>query len=515
MSPYRPNLRSAGYGHMSRPSPSPGPERLYLDPPLGHHAGMSTALPARALRRTKLVATIGPSSIDIIDQLIAAGLDIARVNFSHGTEEDHLRMARAVRAAAAAAGRTVGILADLPGPKLRLTQLHTDPIQLETGTTVTLTGPDVPASDASLPLADGDVPARLELSDRVLLADGAAELRVTGARNEAVICEVVRGGPVRSRQGVSVPAERMPADASGRADEPVIPHLLEVAPDFAGQSFVRSANDVKLLRSRIPDDIGIVAKIETRPALEQIEDILEVTDGIMVARGDLGVELPFEQVPLAQKDLVRAALMAGKPSIVATQMLESMIKAPRPTRAEASDVANAIIDGADAVMLSGETAVGDFPLESLAAMANIAERTDHYKRPTRPPAGTPSFGPDVDARALAVAAVSLADTDPDVVAMACYTHSGRTPHRLSSLRPGVPVAAFTPTEAIARALTLRRGVYPVVMEVEPEDPITISEAVVAALRERWSEFGLGEDDAVVFVQTSVRGGPNQLELLRV
>ncbi|MGD8486580.1 MAG: pyruvate kinase [Chloroflexota bacterium] len=476
---------------------------------------MSPTPSVRTSRRTKLVATIGPASIEHVEQLIAAGLDIARINFSHGTDEDHLRAAEVVRTAAAAAGRTVGILADLPGPKLRLAQLHAEPVELKTGTTVTLTGPDVPPSDASLPLGDEAVPALLELGDRVLLADGAAELRVTGSRNAAAICEVVRGGPVRSRQGASVPAERMAADALGRADEAVIPHLLAVAPDFAGQSFVRSANDVRLLRSRIPEDIGIVAKIETRPALEQIEDILEVADGIMVARGDLGVELPYAQVPLAQKDLVRAALVAGKPSIVATQMLESMIKAPRPTRAEASDVANAIMDGADAVMLSGETAVGDFPLESLEAMANIAERTDHYKRPTRPPAGTPSFGPDVDARALAVAAVSMADTDPDVVAMACYTHSGRTPRRLSSLRPGVPVAAFTPTEAIARALTLRRGVYPVVMQVEPEDPVTISEAVVRALRERWGEFGLGEDDAVAFVQTSVRGGPNQLELLRI
>jgi pyruvate kinase len=227
------------------------------------------------------------------------------------------------------------------------------------------------------------------------------------------------------------------------------------------------------------------------------------------------VELPFEQVPLAQKDLVRAALMAGKPSIVATQMLESMIKAPRPTRAEVSDVANAIIDGADAVMLSGETAVGEYPLESLRAMARIAARTDAYKPPTRPPVGTPSFGPDVDARALAVAAVAMADTDPDVVGLACYTHSGRTPRRLSSLRPGVPIAAFTPTESIARSLTLHRAVHPIVMQVEPEDPVTISNAVIDALRQGKAPFGLRDDDAVVFVQTSVRGGPNALELLRI
>jgi pyruvate kinase len=475
---------------------------------------MNPASSVRHSRRTKLVATIGPASIELVDRLIGAGLDIARINFSHGTEADHLRTAAVVREAAAAAGRTVGILADLPGPKLRLAQLHDEPVELETGATVTLTGPEVPPSDASLPLADAAVPTRLELDDRVLLADGAAELRVTGARNQTAICEVVRGGPVRSRQGVSVPAERMAADALDKADEAIIGHLVDVAPDFAGQSFVRSAGDVKLLRSRIPDDIGIVAKIETRPAVEDIEAILEAADAIMVARGDLGVELPFAQVPLVQKDLVRAALMAGKPSIVATQMLESMIEAARPTRAEASDVANAIIDGADAVMLSGETAVGDYPLESLRAMVDIAARTDAYKPPTRPPAGTPSFGPDVDARALAVAAVAMTDSDPDVVGLACYTHSGRTPRRLASLRPGVPIAAFTPTESIARALTLRRAVHPVVMRVEPEDPVTVSDAVIAALREGQGKFGLRDDDAVVLVQTSVRGGPNALELLR-
>ncbi len=475
---------------------------------------MTTASTARSIRRTKIVATIGPASIDIIDRLVEAGLDIARINFSHGSEADHLRTAAAVRAAAAAVGRTVGILVDLPGPKLRLARLHAEPVELESGAIVTLTGPGVPAADASLPLADATVAPQLQIGDRILLADGAAELRVVGSRNETAITEVVRGGAVRSRQGVSVPAERMPFDALGRADEAVIPHLLELHPDFAGQSFVRSGTDVRRLRAQLPDDIRIVAKIETRPALEDVEAILEAADAIMVARGDLGVELPFEQVPLAQKDLVRAALMAGKPSIVATQMLESMVNAPRPTRAEASDVANAIIDGADAVMLSGETAVGAYPLESLVAAVRIAERTDAYKAPTRPPAGTPSFGPDVDARALAVAAVAMADSDPDVIGMACYTHSGRTPRRLSSLRPGMPIVAFTPTAACARSLTLQRAVHPIVMEVEPDDPVSINEAVIKALRAGRIELGLQPDDAIVMVQTSVRGGPNALELLR-
>jgi pyruvate kinase len=481
---------------------------------------MSRLLPAR---RTRLVATIGPASVERVDRLVTAGLDVARVNLSHGTEDDHRRAVEAVRAASARIDRAVGILVDLPGPKLRLGVLADDALTLEHGGVVVLGGPSVAESAADqaaestarLPLSDDAVPARLHVGDRLLLADGAAELRVIATADGVVTAEVVRGGTVRTRQGVSVPAERMPVDALGRADEALLPHLLSLGADFVGQSFVRSAADVERLRSRLPAPMRIVAKIETRPAVEDIEAILAVADGIMVARGDLGVELPFEQVPLAQKDLVRAALAAGRPCIVATQMLESMVHAPRPTRAEVSDVANAILDGADAVMLSGETAVGAWPEEALRAAAGICEATDAHLAPARPPNGLPSFGSDRDARALAVAAVAMADADPDVVALACYTHSGRTPRRLASLRPIVPIVAFTPTEARARSLTLERGVHPVVLEVTPDDPVSIARAVVTALRVGVEGRALRPDAAVVLVQTSVRGGPNALELLRL
>jgi pyruvate kinase len=469
----------------------------------------------RAARRTKLVATIGPASVDRLEAMVAAGIDIARINLSHGSAADHRRAAELVRAAANTIGRPVGILVDLPGPKLRLGGLDADAVELVTGASVTLTGPRASAmAGPALPIDDEAVALSLRPDDRVLLADGAAELRVTSTGPRGATCAVVRGGTVRSRQGVNVPAERMQADALGKADEALVPHLLELEPDFVGQSFVRSATDVRQLRAWLPPDLRIVAKIETRPALDAIDGILAEADAIMVARGDLGVELPFEQVPLVQKDLVRAALAAGKPSIVATQMLESMVSAARPTRAEASDVANAIIDGADAVMLSGETAVGEFPLEAVQAMSRIATRTDAYRLPTRPPEGLPSFGPHLDARALAVAAVAMADSDPDVVGLACYTHSGRTARRLASLRPGVPIVAFTPTATMAGSLTLCRGVLPVVMAVQPEEPAAISEAVVGAIRAGRGELALGPDDAIVLVQTSARGGPNALELLR-
>jgi pyruvate kinase len=480
-------------------------------------------------RRTRLVATIGPASVGRVERLVAAGLDVARVNLSHGTQDDHRRAVEAVRSASDSIGRPVGILVDLPGPKLRLGVLADDPLTLEHGTLVLLGGPmeaegaaDGPVASAAsasrpprLPLSDDAVPARLRAGDRLLLADGAVELRVVTSTGNVVTAEVVRGGTVRTRQGVSTPAERMPVDALGRADETLLPHLLSLGPDFVGQSFVRSAADVQRLRSQLPAHMRIVAKIETRPALEDIQAILAVADGIMVARGDLGVELPFEQVPLAQKDLVRAALAAGRPCIVATQMLESMVHSPRPTRAEVSDVANAILDGADAVMLSGETAVGEWPEEALRAAAGICKATDAHLVPTRPPDGLPSFGSDRDAKALAVAAVAMADADADVVALACYTHSGRTPRRLASLRPSVPIVAFTPTQARARSLTLERGVHPVVLEVTPDDPVSIARAVVAALRVGVEGREVEPDAAVVLVQTSVRGGPNALELLRL
>jgi pyruvate kinase len=478
-------------------------------------SGMTEPSPLSTTRRTRLVATIGPASVGIAAQMVASGLDVARINLAHGTEAEHRLAVQAVRDASRTVGRTVGILVDLPGPKVRLGALPDGGVRLAQGDTVTLVGPTGAGDGASMPLSDAAVPGCLRAGDRVLLADGAAELRVTGVGEGTARCEVVRGGTVRSRQGVSVPAERMAASARGLVDEPLLPHLLALEPDFVGQSFVCSAADVALLRSRLPAGIHIVAKIETRPALEGIEAILAVADAIMVARGDLGVELPFERVPLAQKDLVRAALAAGKPSIVATQMLESMLHAPRPTRAEASDVANAIIDGADAVMLSGETAVGEWPLDALQAAASICAATDAHQAPTRPPAGRPDPGADQDARALALAAVAMADADADVVALACYTHSGRTPRRLASLRPGVPVVAFTPTPSCARRPTLRCGVHPIVLEVQPDDPVSIASAVGDALRTGVPGWTPRPDDAVVLVQTSVRGGPNALELLRL
>ena len=465
-------------------------------------------------RRTKLVATVGPASAGRAAELVSAGLDVARINLSHGSHADHTAAARAIRSAAANAGRHVGILVDLPGPKLRLGNLVDDAIELSVGSTVAFGrhGRDTAPASVVLPLAERTDIDALQQGDRVLLADGAVELRVeVAAAGRGIVATVVSGSLVRSRAGVSIPAERIGGADLAAADDVHLPHLLRLAPDYVGQSFIRSAAEVAALRQRLPAGMRIVAKIETRPAVDAIESILEVADAIMVARGDLGVELPFESVPLVQKDLVTAALRAGRPSIVATQMLESMVDAPRPTRAEASDVANAILDGADAVMLSAETAIGSYPVAAVRAAGAIAAATD--SRPSTSGRAVPdveALEADPDARATTLAAVTMAHADPDVVALACFTRSGRTARLLSALRPHVPIRAFTPSAAVARSLSLHRGITATSLASTLADE-GLSEVIAAALV---ADESISPGAAVVLVRSSVGSGPNTLEVLR-
>jgi pyruvate kinase len=298
-------------------------------------------------------------------------MDVARLNLSHGTAAEHATVARAVRQAAERAGRRLGLLVDLPGPKVRLGAFADGGADLVAHSTISIV-PDGGRSTATrLTTSHPGLVGDLRPGDRVLLADGAVELTVIDD-SETLTLEVVRGGTVRSGAGVSVPAERLSLPALTARDLALLPELHDLEPDLVGQSFVRAAADVSALREAL--DVGgprIVAKIETRPAVESIGAILDVADAIMVARGDLGVEIPYEAVPIVQKRLIAAARAARRPTIVATQMLESMTHADRPTRAEASDVANAVLDGADAVMLSAETAIGQFPIEATEAAARI------------------------------------------------------------------------------------------------------------------------------------------------
>jgi pyruvate kinase len=409
-------------------------------------------------RRTKLVCTLGPATADRVDELVAAGMDVARLNFSHGDPSFLGAAAARVREAAQSAGRPVALLGDLSGPKIRLGQLVDGAVTLEPGAAFELRpdGGQGMGDATGAGVSYRDLATDIQVGDRVLLADGAVELRVVGA-GDSVTTEVIRGGTIRSRAGVSIPSERLSVPALTDKDRTDVPRALDLGVDYLAQSFVRRGSDITSLRTLLGDAaVGIVAKIETRPAVDDFDAILEVVDAVMIARGDLGVELPYEEVPIVQKQLVRRALDRGIPTIVATQMLESMVEAPRPTRAEASDVANAVFDGADAIMLSGETAIGAFPILAAEAAIRIARQCEEKGAAHLAPGARDLSGTDVGA--LTHAAVALARAEDDVAAIACYTRTGWTARTLAALRPPVPVLAFTPDERVVTQLALVHGV---------------------------------------------------------
>jgi pyruvate kinase len=452
------------------------------------------------MARTKLVCTLGPASATpkMVEGLVRAGASVFRLNFSHGTPEDHARMVELVRGAETASGRPLAVLVDLPGPKVRLGSVSPDPFAFRPGQRFAIRpGGEGDATGASTTypgLADD-----LRIGDRVLLADGAVELTVVEIDGD-VLLECLRGGTVRSGQGVNVPAERLGLPAVTPRDRDGLARALELGADLVAQSFVRAASDVAELRALMGDRrIPIVAKIETRPAVEQVEAILGEADALMIARGDLGVELPMEEIPLIQKELVRAARAAGRPAIVATQMLESMLHAPRPTRAETTDVANAVLDGADAVMLSGETAVGEYPFESAAAATTIAayveDRGGAFRSAPLPHHHT------TEGAAVAHAAATIPFADLGAIAITCYTETGRTARLLSAERPDVPVYAFVPPVGVRRALSLLWGVE-ALPATEPAD----TDAMIALMDEGLCAHDLAAPgDAVVMVAASPQG----------
>ncbi len=411
------------------------------------------------------------------------------------------------------------MLADLAGPKVRLGELAGGAATLVTGRRFTLRPGPTTRSAAGAAPGDGRgvgvnyprLAADVRAGDTILLADGAAQLRVTTVHVD-VETEIVRGGTIRSRQGVSIPSERLSAPALTRKDRADLPRALALGADYVAQSFVRKADDVRELRALIGEGgPPIVAKIETRRAVDEFDAILDVVAAVMIARGDMGVELPYEEVPIIQKQLVRRALDRGIPSIVATQMLESMVASPRPTRAEASDVANAVFDGADAIMLSGETAIGRFPVLAAEAAVRII-RLCEEQGTAHLAAGAAELTAG-DAGALAFAAVALARADHEIAAIACYTRSGRTARILSALRPRVPIFAYSSDAGVVARLALVHGVIPRTC-VGPTD-VTARLGLLAWL--------LGEADdlprsaAVVLVASTAQpgSGPNLLEVHRL
>jgi len=434
------------------------------------------------MRRTKIVATIGPASdsAEMLDALVAAGMDVARLNASHSGPGELEARLFAVRAAADRAGRHVAVMLDLAGPKLRLgetqpgSRLEPDTeFSISPGTCV---GDGAHACIGYDGLADDVAPG-----DRLLLDDGAIELVVVGVDGRTVRTRVVAGGPISSRKGLNAPSVRLKVEALTDHDRDVLAWGIEAGIDLVAQSFVRSAADIEELRSQMTGGaIPIVAKVETRAAIAGIEAIVAAADAVMVARGDLGVETAPEDVPVLQRRIVELCRGAGVPVIVATQMLESMTASPRPTRAEASDVANAIFDYVDAVMLSAETAVGRYPAASVETMARIAERAEEAHAPLPAVPQPRSDGDDVTA-AVSAAVCELAG-DLRLAAIVTATQSGATARAVARHRPSVPVVAVTPDPAVARRLGIVWGVRPLVVELA-EDTDLMLKSVLAAVRD--------------------------------
>jgi pyruvate kinase len=413
-------------------------------------------------RRTKIVATLGPSTAtpDLVTGLVKAGMDGARLNFSHGTREQHAESARLVRAAHEEVGRPVALIADLQGPKLRIGELE-QPVRLVDGDEVVVTGNE--ARDSELPVRPSVVGQVLQPGHDVLIDDGLVRLRVQSVAEGKARCAVVVGGLVAAHKGVNVPGVPVPIPSLTRKDAEDLEFALELDVDFVALSFVRSAADVRDLKGLIEQagsPAHVIAKIEKAEAVDALPAILDETDAVMVARGDLGVEIGAEVVPLLQKRIIKASLDRGKPVITATQMLESMLHHPEPTRAEASDIANALLDGTSAVMLSEETAIGQYPLESVRTMDRIAkviEPSIEYRHQFPQPGDEPSVN-----QAMSNAACDLAEA-LGAKAILVPTFSGRTASVVARLRPRRPVIGLSHHDYALRHMALEWGVTPIRM----------------------------------------------------
>ncbi len=414
----------------------------------------------RRHRHAKIVATVGPASNtpEKLRELFMAGVDVFRLNFSHGSHEDHAKVHAAIRALEKDVGRPIGILQDLQGPKIRIGTLIAGKEELVNGEKVKFVLGKEPGTKDNIPLPHPEIFKAIMPGQDLLIDDGRVRVRVRGVTDDTINAEVIVGGVISNRKGVNLPGTALDLSPLTEKDRADLAFGLSLGVDWVALSFVQRPSDVIEAKSLIGDKAGLISKIEKPQALEKIEDIIRLSDAIMVARGDLGVEIPHEDVPGRQKELVRAARLAAKPVIVATQMLDSMVASPTPTRAEASDVATAVYDGADAVMLSAESASGAFPLEAVSMMSRIIASTE--KHPTYRPIIT-ALEPEVDhtpSHAVAGVAADLADTI-DAAAIFAYTASGNTVARIARKRPDVPVLATTPHAGVARRLALVWGAH--------------------------------------------------------
>ena len=467
------------------------------------------------MRRTKIVATIGPASRDpeVLTRMVEAGVDVVRVNFSHGNRDEHAENAERVRAAAARAGRQVALLQDLPGPKIRIGKLQNDIAELKPGERLVLlcdSDSRVLGNGEQMSVSWRGLPAAVEPDDVIYLADGAIRLRVKRVReaDSEVDTAVEIGGTVASRQGLNIPGSTRGLPAVPAEDLDMLKFGESIGVDLVALSFVRTAEDVSSVRrhTRLP----LIAKIEKPQAVEAAEEIIRAADCVMVARGDLGIELPIEEVPMVQKQLLRIAGRLARPSITATQMLDSMVTSSRPTRAEVADVANAILDGTDAVMLSQETAIGAYPVGAVQMMAAVAERTEHslpyrewneerVRRDARDPAYTVAYSACAAARELHLAALVVP------------TLSGRSARLMSAHRPQVPIYALSPGKETVRRCSLMWGVQAASMRRHE-----VTEALIADAARRVVELGWVKSGARVGITAGLPSGrPGTSSLIQI
>lgn len=464
------------------------------------------------MRRAKIVATFGPAtaSLEKARAIIEAGVDIARMNLSHGSYEVHEAVYKTIRQAAELANKPVGILVDLQGPKIRLGKFKDESVQLNEGDTFKITIDDIPGTKEICSTTYKGLPGDVKPGDQLLIDDGRIGLRATAVDKTTVTTVVEVGGAVSNNKGINLPGVAVNVPALSEKDEQDLRWALKLGADMIALSFVRSAKDIVRVHEIMAEEgiyLPAIAKIEKPQAVAALEEIIDAFDGIMVARGDLGVELPLEQVPLVQKRAVELSRRWAKPVIVATQMLETMISSPRPTRAEASDVANAVLDGADALMLSGETSVGEYPVEVVSTMARIIESTEENGLERIPALGTK---PHTHSGAVVLAALEIAELLGSKY-VCVFTESGDTLRRVSRLRSRVPILAFTPSETVRRRLALVWGAKTFLVEKVKHTDDMIKQVDELMLSTGQCRVG----DEVVIVAGSPPGIPGSTNSLRV
>jgi pyruvate kinase len=467
-------------------------------------------------RKAKIVCTLGPATRtpEMIRALVDAGMDVARLNFSHGSREEHAQTVQALRNVERETGRPLAILQDLSGPKIRTGRLRGGQcVHLKTGAGLTLTSRDVIGNTGMVHITYPDLARDVQRGDRILLSDGLIELRVESARGEQVTCRVINGGELGERKGVNLPGVKLRVGAMTPKDYEDLAFGLELGVDYVALSFVRSAADILALKAAIAKantNVPVLAKLEKPEAIEHLEEILSAADGVMVARGDLGVEMAPECLPVVQKRIIERAIAHQKPVITATQMLESMTTNPRPTRAEASDVANAVFDGTSAVMLSAETSTGQYPVETVKMMVRIVREAEAHARTQSHRRRSERQGHRTIEEAMCENVAHTTQVMP-VRAIVVFTRSGSSARYISSRRPAPPIYAFCHTTAIERRLKLYWGVEPRSICFEGD----IDTVIAAAERTLRKERLLRKGDIVASAAGTPFGSPGSLNLLKL